>query len=85
MALRTRKKTTLAIDESLLRAAKVHAARTGKREYQVLEEALASYLGLSRLRAIQERNALSPEEAEKLAYEELHRHRPQRHGESRGS
>ena len=35
-----RKKTTVYIDEALLRAAKVAAARSGKREYEVFEEAL---------------------------------------------
>lgn len=43
----TRKKTTVYIDESLLRAAKVAAARSGKREYEVFEDALRRHLGFS--------------------------------------
>ena len=42
-----RKKTTVYIDEALLRAAKVAAARTGKREYEVFEEALRRHLGFA--------------------------------------
>ncbi len=41
-----RKKTTVYIDESLLRAAKVEAARSGRREYEVFEEALRRHLSL---------------------------------------
>jgi hypothetical protein len=43
----TRKKTTVYIDEALLRAAKVAAARTGKREYEVFEDALRRHLGFA--------------------------------------
>lgn len=42
----TRKKTTVYIDENLLRLAKIAAVRTGKKEYQVVEGALRGYLGI---------------------------------------
>lgn len=42
-----RKKTTVYIDEDLLRAAKIEAARTGRREYEVFEMALRGHLGLA--------------------------------------
>lgn len=42
-----RKKTTVYIDEALLRAAKVAAARAGKREYEIFEEALRRHLGFA--------------------------------------
>jgi len=42
-----RKKTTVYIDEGLVQAVKVTAARSGKREYQVYEEALRHHLGLA--------------------------------------
>ena len=42
-----KKKTTVYLDEELWRAAKAVAARSGRRDYQVLEEALRRYLGLS--------------------------------------
>ena len=39
-----RKKTTVYVDEELLRSAKILAARTDRKEYEVFEEALRSYL-----------------------------------------
>lgn len=42
-----RKKTTVYIDEDLLRAAKMTAARTGQREYEVFETALRDHLSLA--------------------------------------
>lgn len=41
-----RRKTTIYVEDELLRATKIAAARTGKRDYQVIEEALRAYLGL---------------------------------------
>lgn len=38
-------KTTIYLEENLLRAAKVTAARTGRHTYEVFEEALGNYLG----------------------------------------
>ncbi len=82
MAL-TRKKTTIHIDPELPRAAKVFAASTGRREYEVLEDALRHYLsdpqteksqrelrGL--LKEFAGRSDLGDEEALNLAYSELH-------------
>ena len=40
----SRKKTTVYIEEDLLRAAKALAARTGKKEHEVFEEALVLHL-----------------------------------------
>lgn len=71
----TRRKTTIYVDESLLRLAKVAAARSGKREYQIVEEALRSYLGLAAVERAWSRSSLSEEDALTLAYEELHRAR----------
>jgi Arc/MetJ family transcription regulator len=42
-----RKKTTVYVDEELLRSAKILAARTDRKEYEVFEEALRRYLGSS--------------------------------------
>ncbi len=72
----TRKKTTVYIDEQLLRAAKVAAARAGKHEYQVFEEALQQHLGLAgavgRIWAgIRPDDAPSDEEAARVAAEEI--------------
>ena len=71
-----RKKTTVYIDEELLRAAKVAAARLGKREYEVFEDALRQHLGLAgaieRIWAgISPQDAPSEQEAARIAAEEL--------------
>lgn len=71
----TRKKTTVYIDETLLRAAKVAAARSGKHEYEVFEEALREHLGLAgaveRIWAgISPEEAPSDEEAAHISTEE---------------
>jgi hypothetical protein len=71
-----RRKTTVYIDEALLRAAKVAAARSGKREYEVFEDALRQHLGLAgaveRIWAgITPQNAPTDEEAASIATEEL--------------
>ncbi len=67
-----KKKTTVYIDEDLLRAAKVMAARNGVREYQILEDALRRYLGWEGIRNAWSRSDLSEDQALDLAYEELH-------------
>jgi len=67
-----RRKTTVYLDEELLRAAKVAAARAGKRDYQVLEEALRAYLGLELLERVGARSKLKEDQALDLAYRELH-------------
>jgi hypothetical protein len=71
-----RKKTTVYIDEALLRAAKVAAARSGKHEYEVFEEALRKHLGLGDAveriwSGINPEEAPSEEEAARVAAEEL--------------
>lgn len=72
----TRKKTTVYLDESLLRAAKVAAVRSGKHEYEVFEEALRRHLGfpgaVERIWAgISPEEAPGEEEAARIAAEEL--------------
>lgn len=44
-----KRKTTVYIDDDLLRAARVTAARSGKRDSQVVEEALRAHLGFELL------------------------------------
>lgn len=70
-----RKKTTVDIDEELLKVAKISATRTGKEDCQVFEEALRQYLGLRLLEQACQRSKLWEEEALRLAYRELHRSR----------
>lgn len=62
-------RTTLTIDEEVLRAVKVRAARTGKGESEVIEEAVRRDLGLDLMERLWSRNDMSEEEAMKLALE----------------
>jgi hypothetical protein len=62
-------RTTLTIDEEVLRAVKVRAARTGKGESEVIEEAVRRDLGLDLMERLWARNDLAEEEAMELAVE----------------
>jgi len=62
-------RTTLTVDEEVLRAVKVQAARSGKGESQVIEEALRRDLGLDLLERLWEKADLSEDEAMDLALE----------------
>lgn len=68
----SRAKTTVYLDPDVLRATRIRAARTGKRDSDVVEEALREYLGLAVIDRIRARSSLTPEEAEALANEEVH-------------
>ena len=70
-----RRKTTVYLDDELLRAARIAAARSGKRDYQVFEEALRAYLGLELLERVGARSDLTEDQALDLAYKELHQSR----------
>lgn len=65
-------KTTIYVDQEVIRAARIWAARTGRRDSEVIEEALRSYLGIGLLQSIWADSDLAETEAMKLAYEELH-------------
>lgn len=55
-------RTTVTLDEDVFRAVKVKAARTGKRDSQVIEESLRRDLGLDDLEEIWARVRPAPEE-----------------------
>lgn len=65
----TKTRTTLTIDDQVLRAVKVRAARTGRGESEVIEEAVRKDLGLDLLDRLWERNDLPEDEAMVLAVE----------------
>jgi len=65
----TKTRTTLTIDEDVLRAVKVRAARTGMGESEVIEEAVRKDLGLDLLDRLWARNDLTEGEAMDLAIE----------------
>ena len=82
VATRARKKTTVYLDPDLLTAAKVLAVSTGRRDYEVLEDALRHYLSADEtagsreeLRAlldrIDARGHVDEDAATELAYSEL--------------
>ena len=63
----TKSRTTLTIDEEVLRAVKVHAARTGKGESEVIEQAVRRDLGLDLMERLWARNDMAEEDAMGLA------------------
>jgi hypothetical protein len=65
-------RTTLTLDEGVLRAVKIRAARTGQGDSEVIESALRRDLGLDLLDRLWDRNKLSEEEAVALAVEAQH-------------
>lgn len=71
-------RTTLTIDEHVLRAVKIRAARTGKGDSEVIEEALRAELGIDLLERLWERAALAEDKALELAVEAQHSTRPRR-------
>ena len=70
-----KRKTTIYIDESVLRALKIAAARAGQHDYEVVEQALRSHLGMELLQRTGKNPAVSENIAMKLAYAEVHRSR----------
>lgn len=85
-----RKKTTIYLEPDLLTATKTLAASSGRREYEVVEDALRAYMrseeavrGRRELRAMLDRwaeadDGLDEDEALALADEELDAYRRQR-------
>lgn len=65
-------RTTVTIDERVMRAVRVKAARTGRRDSDVIEEALRRDLGLDLLDRIWERADLTEDEAMQVAVEAQH-------------
>ena len=70
MAISTRRKVTLYVDEDVLRAARVRAARTDRRDSDIVEDALRSYLGFDVVERVWARSDLGEDEAMRLAVEE---------------
>jgi hypothetical protein len=72
-------RTTLTLDEEVFRAVKIKAARTGRRDSQVIEESLRRDLGLDAMRDLWDRVDPVPEaEGIELANAELHTMRGER-------
>jgi hypothetical protein len=71
-------RTTLTVDEEVLRAVKVRGARTGKGDSEVIEEALRRELGFDLLERLWQREDLGEEQAVALAVDAQHSTRPRR-------
>ncbi len=71
-------RTTLTIDDSVLRAIKIRAARDGRGDSEVIEEALRRDLGLDFLEEMWSHTDLSERDAASLAVEAQHATRPER-------
>jgi ribbon-helix-helix CopG family protein len=71
-------RTTLTIEEDVLRAVKVRSARTGKGDSEVIEEALRRQLGFDLLDRLWQRSDLGEEQALELAVEAQHETRRRR-------
>ncbi len=71
-------RTTLTIEEEVLRWVKVRAARQGKGDSEVIEESLRRDLGLELLERLWERNRLDEADAVALAVEAQHSTRRRR-------
>lgn len=68
----TKVRTTLTVDAEVLRAVKVRAARSGKGDSEVIEEALRRDLGLDLLERLWARNQMTEGEASTVAVEAQH-------------
>jgi len=69
-------RTTVTLDDEVLRAVKVRAARLGRGDSQVIEASLRRDLGLDVLDQLWAKNDLSESDAIALAVEAQHRTRP---------
>jgi hypothetical protein len=73
-------RTTLTLDEEVMRLVKVRAARQGKGDSEVIEESLRRDLGLELLDRLWSGDRLSEEQAMQLALEAQHSTRSRRRG-----
>jgi len=71
-------RTTVTLDDEVLRAVKIRAARLGRGDSEVIEASLRRDLGLDLLDGLWARNDLSESDAAALAVEAQHRTRPKR-------
>jgi len=72
----TKVRTTVTLDQDVLRWVKVRAARQGKGDSEVIEESLRRDLGFDLLERLWAKNRMDEDEAMRLAVEAQHRTRP---------
>jgi hypothetical protein len=71
-------RTTVTLDEEVLKWVKVRAARTGKGDSEVIEDSLRRDLGLELLDRLWSKNQMPENQAAQLAVEAQHSTRPRR-------
>lgn len=71
-------RTTLSIDEDVLRSTRVAAARRGLRDSDVVEAALRAYLGFAVIDEVRARVAMTEEQAEAFVEAEVYAPRAER-------
>jgi hypothetical protein len=71
-------RTTVTLDQEVLRMVKVRAARQGKGDSEVIEESLRRDLGMDLLQRLWAKNDMDEDAAMRLAVEAQHRTRPRR-------
>lgn len=71
-------RTTVTLDEEVLKWVKVRAARMGKGDSEVIEDSLRRDLGFELLDRLWSENQIPEEEAIRLAVEAQHATRPRR-------
>lgn len=69
-------RTTVTLDDEVLRAVKIRAARLGRGDSEIIEASLRRDLGLDLLDRLWAKSDLSEEDATALAVEAQHRTRP---------
>jgi hypothetical protein len=79
-----KRKATFYVDEDVLRAARVCAARNDQRDSDVVEQALRAFLGLDLVERIWARSDLNEDQAMQLAVSEIHAMRAEKRA-ARGS
>jgi hypothetical protein len=84
MSTAKKRKVTFYVAEDVLRAARVRAARSDRRDSEVVEEALRAYLGFDVVERVWARSDLSEDEAMQLAVSEIHNLRDEQRA-ARGS
>lgn len=73
-----KRKVTWYVDDDVLRAARVRAARTDRRDSEIVEDALRAHLGFDVVERVWARSDLGEEEAMRLAVAETHAVRQQK-------
>jgi plasmid stability protein len=71
-------RTTVTLDDEVLRAVKIRAARLGRGDSEVIEASLRRDLGLDVLERLWAKNDLSEDDATALAVEAQHKTRRKR-------